>query len=86
MARMTHSKDADAAYIYLREDIHVARTRNLDGARLIDYADDGEPVGVELLDVSKGVNPDDLPMRDAVSLLLEQQHIKMARCEKNIPS
>jgi len=77
MPRITYSKDADAAYIYLREDVHVARTRNLDGARLIDYAEDGGPVGVELLDVSEGVNLDDLPARDAISLLLEQQHIKV---------
>ncbi len=77
MPRITYRKDADAAYIYLREDAEVTRTRNLDGARLIDYAEDGEPVGVELLDVSKGVNLDDLPARDAVSLLLEQQHIKV---------
>ncbi len=77
MARLTYNKDADAAYIYLREDVPIARTRNLDGARLIDYADDGEPVGIELLDVSEGVNLDDLPARNTLSKLLEQQHIRV---------
>ena len=61
MAHMTRNNDA--AYIYLREDVQVARTRNLDGSRLIDYAEDGEPVGIELLDVSEGINLDDLPAR-----------------------
>jgi uncharacterized protein YuzE len=54
MAHMTYSKDADAVYIFLREDVTIVRTRNLDGSRLIDYAQDGEPIGVELLDVSEG--------------------------------
>ena len=77
MPRITYNKDADAAYIYLREGMEVARTRNLDGSRLVDYAEDGEPVGIELLDVSEGVNLDDLPARNAVSTLLEHQHIKV---------
>lgn len=77
MPRMTYNKDADATYIYLREGMAVARTRNLDGARLVDYAEDGEPIGIELLDVSEGVNLDDLPSRDIVSLLLEQHDIKV---------
>lgn len=34
-------------------------------------------IGGELLDVSEGVNLDDLPARDAVSPLLEQEHIKI---------
>lgn len=77
MARMTYNREADAAYIFLREDMQVARTRNLDGSRLVDYAENGEPIGIELLDVSEGVNLDDLPARNAVSMLLKQQHIKV---------
>ena len=75
MPRMTYSKDADAAYIYLREGMTVARTRNLDGSRLADYAEDGEPIGTELLDVSEGVNLDGLPKRDIVERLLKERHI-----------
>ena len=77
MARMTYSKDADAVYIVLREDVHVARTRNLDGARLIDYAEDGEPVGVELLDMNEGVNLDDLPAWDVIARLLAEHYIQV---------
>lgn len=77
MPRVTYNKGADAAYIYLREDAQIARTRNLDGVRLIDYAEDSEPVGIELLDVSEGVNLDDLPARDVIASLLEQQHSRV---------
>ncbi|MGI8856098.1 MAG: DUF2283 domain-containing protein [Thermomicrobiales bacterium] len=75
MARMTYNREADAAYIFLREDMQVARTRNLDGSRLIDYADDGEPIGVELLDVSEGVNLDGLPGSEAIARSLTDHHI-----------
>jgi uncharacterized protein YuzE len=72
---MTYKADADAAYIYLREGVPITYAKNLDGSRLIDYADDGEPVGIELLDVSEGVVLDDLPQRDVIAALLEAQHI-----------
>jgi uncharacterized protein YuzE len=75
--RMTCNRDANAAYSYLRERVQVARTRNLDGVRLIDYAEDGAPVGIELLDVSDGVNLDGLPRRDEIESLLAERHIPM---------
>lgn len=75
--RVKHDAVNDAAYVYLREGVKVARTHNLDGAHLIDYAADGEPVGVELLDVSEGASLDGIPSRDTVAALLEQQRIKV---------
>ncbi len=77
MARMTYNKDTDTAYMYLREDVPIVRTRNLDGSRLVDYAADGEPVGIELLDVSVGVNVDGLPQRDVIERLLAERHIPL---------
>jgi uncharacterized protein YuzE len=73
--RISYNRDADAAYIHLREGVQVARTRNLDGVRLIDYAADGESIGIELLDMSDGVNLDRLPRRDVVARLLAEHHI-----------
>lgn len=75
MPRMTYNKEADAAYIYLREGVPVARTKNLDGARLIDYAADDAPTGIELLDVREGVNLDGLPEREIIERLLAEHHI-----------
>lgn len=75
MPRMDYDRDADAAYISLRDGATIAYTENLDGTRLIDYADDGEAVGVELLDVSEGVNLDDLPVPDVIVSLLERERI-----------
>ena len=54
----------------------IVRTRNLDGSRLIDYAEDGQPVGVELLDVSAGVNLSDLPAREIITRLLAEHRIE----------
>ena len=75
MPYVKYNVDADATYVYLRTGLKVARTQNLDGSRLIDYAADGEPVGIELLDASEGVNLDGIPARDIVAALLEGQHI-----------
>ncbi len=49
----------------------------LDDYRNIDDAPDGEPVGIELLYVSKGVNLDGLPMANAIAWLLETEHLKI---------
>jgi len=49
----------------------------LDGSRLIDYAEDGGPVGIELLEVSDGVNLDGLPQRDVIERLLAEHHIPL---------
>lgn len=75
MPQLIYNKEADAAYIYLREGVPVARTKNLDGARLIDYAADDVPTGVELLDVREGVNLDGLPEHDVIEQLLLEHHI-----------
>ena len=72
--RLTHDPEADAAYIYLR-DVPYAFGHNLDSERRIDYASDEQPMGIELLGVSHGVNLDDLPERDAVAQLLARHRI-----------
>lgn len=77
MVRVTYSKDADAVYIYLHEDMQIERTRNLDGSRLIDYTEDGEPVKIELLDVSEGVSLDGLPTRGTIAELLVEHYIEV---------
>lgn len=76
MPSLEYDPDADAAYITFR-DAPWDHMEILDDYRNIDYASDGEPVGVELLYVSKGVNLDGLPMTDAIARLLETAHIKL---------
>jgi len=67
---------ADAVYIYLSDKLY-AYGRDLDNQRRIDYASDDTPIGIELLSVSKGVNPDDLPEQDKVIALLERDNFKV---------
>jgi uncharacterized protein YuzE len=74
--RLTHDHVADAIYIVLRDEPYAFGT-DLDHARHIDYGEDRKPIGIELLNVSKGVNLDDLPERAAVERLLSEHRIKM---------
>ncbi|MDQ6833511.1 MAG: DUF2283 domain-containing protein, partial [Chloroflexota bacterium] len=73
---MKFDSDADAAYITFRV-VPWDHMDILDDYRNIDHAPDGEPGGVELLYVSKGVNLDGLPMSNVIARLLETEHIKI---------
>ncbi len=65
-----HDPTSDAAYIHLRPDVAYAFGEDLDTARHIDYGADQRPLGVELLNVSAGVNLADLPEPDEIARLL----------------
>lgn len=73
--RAEYDKEADAIYIYF-SDAPVVYGKDLDDERRIDYDDDNEPRGIELLCVSDGVIVDDLPHRAEVEQILEMEHIK----------
>ncbi|MBI4491352.1 MAG: DUF2283 domain-containing protein [Chloroflexi bacterium] len=49
--RLEYDPDSGAAYIRLREQ-PVARTEEIAPGVLVDFADDGRPVGFELLDAA----------------------------------
>lgn len=69
---------ADAVYIYLGKGTNVVSyTKELDDNRTIDYSDEDEPVGVGLLNVSMGVETDDLPSREKIENLLKGLGIKL---------
>ncbi len=74
--RFEYDKKADAVYIYL-SDAPYAYGENLDHERRIDYAEDGTPIGIELLCVSEGVITDDLPNRADVERALGDKGIKV---------
>ena len=73
---MTYDAEVDAAYVYFR-DAEWDHMEVLDDYRNVDYGQDGEPVGVELLYVSEGVNLEGLPHRDVIERLLAEHHIPM---------
>ncbi len=52
---------------------NISRGREYD--RGVDYAADGTPVGVEFLNVSRGVDLTDVPRADEIARLLRENEI-----------
>ena len=75
--RLEHDRLADAIYVWLREGVDQAFGLHLDDSRYVDYGEDNQPIGVEFLHVSRGVNLDEVPERDAVGRLLAKHKIKV---------
>jgi uncharacterized protein YuzE len=75
---LDYDEATDSLYIHLREGIPRAFGRNLDDARYVDFGPDGKPIGVELLNVSKGVKLEGLPEAEAISELLHRRHLAYA--------
>lgn len=74
--KITYDREADAVYIYV-SDAPYARGKKLDDQRRIDYDSDGDVRGIELLNVSHGVDLRDLPFQAKVARLLEEQNLKV---------
>jgi uncharacterized protein YuzE len=72
MPTLTHDAEADAVYVRLAEG-RVERTVPLDDLRLVDYAADSSVIGVELLDVSDGVDLRGLPSAEVIAQLLPDE-------------
>lgn len=71
--QVKYDEAVDAAYVYFRR-FPVQRTERLHEGTLVDYGEDGAPVGLELLDVSDGVNLDGVPRADDVASVLQKLH------------
>ena len=74
--KIKYDVNADAVYIYLSDEPY-AYGEELDAQRRIDYSVDNKPVGIELLCVSKGVSPDDLPKQEEIIAILEKSNIRV---------
>lgn len=68
-------KVANAAYVCV-SDQPVDHTKRLDVNRFVDYDEAGEIVGIEFLNISKGVDLHDLPHRGELSRLFEDREIR----------
>ncbi len=71
---LEHDTEADAIYITLSEGVY-AYVEDLDPERRVDYDADGQPLGIELLNVSAGVELDNLPEQARVGDLLAERQI-----------
>ena len=72
--RLRHDREADAIYIKLNE-LPYAFGEDLDSDRRVDFDQDGTPIGIELLNVSRGVRLDNLPEAEHVGPLLDKEGI-----------
>ena len=74
--RLEYDRDVQALYVYLR-DLPFAYNKELDARRIIDYAADNRPIGIEFLGVDHGVDVRDIPEQAAIGRLLEDNNIKV---------
>ncbi len=75
-----YDPDADALYVRFADAV-VAYTDDVSRGRQyergIDYAEDDTPVGVEFLNVSRGVDLTDIPRADEIARLLVEHDIRV---------
>ena len=78
MTRPTVSYDPEAQALYVRlSDKAYAYGEDIDRERRIDYAEDGTPIGVELLCVDEGVDTANLPYPEVISAALRRHGIRV---------
>ncbi len=71
--KIEYSKEADAIYVYFKEEF-VAKSKEIEDGVVIDFDEKGQLIGIEVLDVSKrfslsdivNVNIENLPV-EAIS-------------------
>ena len=73
---LTYDEAVDAVYVYF-ERRDVERTDQLSERVNVDYAADGSAIGVEFLDVSLGIDLDNVPHREDVARLLDERHFRV---------
>ena len=66
--------EADAAYVLI-EDLPVAKTRKLDENRLLDLSTEGTVIGIEILNVSKGIDLAGLPYPQELARLFRDHMV-----------
>lgn len=67
--KIEYSKEADAMYVYFKEDF-VAKSKEIEDGVIVDFDEKGQLIGIEVLDVSQrysladivNVNIENLPV------------------------
>ena len=57
--KIEYSKEADALYVNFRE-VYVAKSKEIEEGAVIDFDQNGHIIGIEILDVSERLMPQDL--------------------------
>ena len=70
--KIEFSKTADALYVYFRE-VKIARSEDIQDGVVVDFDDEGQIVGIEILDVSSK-----LSLADISHVSIEYLPVEMA--------
>lgn len=67
-----YDSEVDALYVAFRalEPGAAKRTRMLDDRRMVDYDEEGQPIGVEFLCFSDGITLEDVPRAEEIAQAL----------------
>jgi len=57
--KIEYSKNADALYVYFKE-AYVSKSREMEDGVIIDFDEQNQIIGVEVLDASKRLKPSDI--------------------------
>jgi len=57
--KIEYSKEADAIYVYFKEDF-VAKSKEIEDGVVIDFDEKGQLIGIEVLDVSQRFSLSDI--------------------------
>lgn len=71
-----HNREANVIYVRLGE-AKYDHTDELDTERNVDYGADGSVIGVELLNVNRGVDLRDVPQAGAIAEALRERNIRV---------
>lgn len=69
--RIEYSKEADALYVYFRQ-LPVAKSKEVEEGVVIDIGEDGHIIGIEVLDASQRLTPQELVNVSIENLPLEK--------------
>ena len=68
--KIEYSKEADAIYVYFKEDF-VAKSKEIEDGIVIDFDEKGQLIGIEVLDVSQRFSLSDIVNVNIENLPLE---------------
>lgn len=68
--KIEYSKEADAIYVYFKEDF-VAKSKEIEDGVVIDFDEKGQLIGIEVLDVSQRFSLADITNINIENLPLE---------------
>ncbi|MBM4137410.1 MAG: DUF2283 domain-containing protein [Nitrospira sp.] len=73
--KIEYSKEADAIYVYFKEE-YVAKSKEIEDGVVIDFDERGQLIGIEVLDVSQRFKLSDIVNVNIENLPIEAVKVK----------